>query len=56
MDGNVVIQMIFYFMSLTMCIYRVHVEDCRPSVAIGMLEHPMLLQHFDLPANKFQSL
>jgi hypothetical protein len=32
--------------------HHVHVEDSRPSVAIHVLEDPMLLQHFNVPATK----
>jgi hypothetical protein len=32
--------------------HHVHIEDSRPSVAIRVLEDPVLLQHFNVPATK----
>jgi hypothetical protein len=34
--------------------HHVHIEDSRPSVAIRVLEDPMLLQHFNVSATKLK--
>ncbi len=34
--------------------HHVHIEDSRPSVAIHVLEDPMLLQHFNVPVTKLK--